>query len=196
MNTIIEWFKIHSFLVYMGIWKHWHERVPICAWWIWAGWSKPLVCVHWCGSMCFLCMHFFKGESLLFLDPQSGGAHVWITGSRGHCLFSFKSINFLRDAVAGPILSLTKNYVWSLHSLDFGFCIQWSWFRSCILWCLLLLLTLCPCRFPFHRQVMILMRSYNRLASNHAIASVDGCFLYIIIHNSMPWRTKLKRSVH
>ena len=32
--------------------------------------------------------------------------------------FNFKSLNFIRDAVTGPILSLTTNHVCSLPSLD------------------------------------------------------------------------------
>ena len=53
------------------------------------------------------------------------------------------------------------------------------------------------CRFPFHMQVMILMKSYNRLSSL-TITSVDGCCLYIIIQkvcyeepDQTGWHTKM-----
>ena len=85
VDKMMEWLEIQSFLVYMGNWKHWCEKVPICVWWIWVGWSKPLAHALWCGDMHLLCMHFFKGENLLFLECQSRSAHVVIMGSNGYC---------------------------------------------------------------------------------------------------------------
>ena len=88
-----------------------------------------------------------------------------------------------RYVASGPNLNLSTDHMFLLHSLDVGH-IQWSRCRNCSRLNLLLLLTFCPCRFPFHMQVMILTRSYYRLSS-FVIASVDGCYLYIIIHNSI-----------
>ena len=44
-------------------------------------------------------------------------------------------------------------------------------------------MTLWLCSLPFYVQVMICVGSYGFF--NHASASVDGCYLYINIHNSM-----------
>ena len=91
--------------------------------------------------------------------------------------------NLCRGVASGPNLSLTRDHMSSSCSLDFGV-VQWSWCRNCSGQNLLLLSTLHPCRFSFNMQVMILMRSYYGLSSP-AVASVDGCCLYIIIHNSI-----------
>ena len=101
-----------------------------------------------------------------------------------------KSIKLFLDVVTGPNLSLTTDHISLLHSLDFGG-IQWSRCRNCSGLNPLLLKTLCPCRFLFYMQVMILMRSYYRLSSL-AVASVDGCSFYIIIHNNISCRTWLQ----
>ena len=155
-------------------------------------WSKPLVHVLWYGSTCLLCVVLQRWKS--FVPWVS----IWGCTCLDHVIrwllsFNFKSINYLRIAVTGPILSLTTNHVCSSHSLDLGFCIQWCRFRNCFQWYFFLLSTHCLYRFLFHKQVMILVRSYNRLSSL-AIASVDGCCLYIIIHNSLSWRTWWKRA--
>ena len=77
VDKMMEWLEIHSFSVYMGNWKHWHEKVAICIWWIWVGWSKPMALFLWCGSMCLLHVHSFKGENLLFLEYQSK-CYLWL----------------------------------------------------------------------------------------------------------------------
>ena len=72
-NKIMEW-------CLTGIcsrWRHWHERVLICVWWIQVGWSKLLAHIIWCGGTCFLCMYFFKSKNPMFLGCQSRSAHVW-----------------------------------------------------------------------------------------------------------------------
>ena len=48
---------------------------------------------------------------------------------------------------------------------------------------------LCPCRFLFHMLVMIPVRSCSLFGL--AITSVEGCCLYIIIHNSILHQTWL-----
>ena len=82
MQKLVEWLR---FSAYVGNWKHWCKKAPICIWWIQIGWSKPLVHVLWCGSMCLLSMHFFKGGKVLFLECQSRSTHVVIAGSSGYC---------------------------------------------------------------------------------------------------------------
>ena len=42
-------------------------------------------------------------------------------GIKGLLPFNCKSVIFLRDALSGPILSLTTNHVCSMHTLDFGY---------------------------------------------------------------------------
>ena len=176
----VPWFTYSS-------WRHWCERVPICIWRILVGWSKPLACILWCGGTCLLCMHFFKGEIFCSFHVTLG-VHMLDCGIKWLLSTNCKSVISLRDTLPGPILSVTTNHVCSSCSLDFGHFYQIIWIRNCFWLCLLLLLTLCPCRFSFHTQVMILERSYNRLFSL-AVTSVDGYCLYIIIHNSMSYRT-------
>ena len=139
---------------------------------------------------CAFCTCFFKGKNAIV--PWL--TILWCTCSCFAQLSSYylsgAICQSVRDAVTGPILSLTTNHMCSSHSLGFGFPIQWSGCRNCFWLCLLLLSTLHLCRFPFHTKVMILTRSYYRLSSC-AIRSVDGCFLYIIIHNSTLHRTWL-----
>ena len=115
--------------------------------------------------------------------------HMVDHGNKWLLFFNYKSVISLRDAVAGPILSLTTNHVCSSCFQDFG-----SFYPMIQLQELLLTVLVASVntlfRFPFHMQVMILIRSYNRLCTL-AITSVDGCCLYIIIHNSMLPRTWL-----
>ena len=47
--------------------------------------------------------------------------HMFDHAIKGLLSFNGKSVIFLRDAVTGPILSLTTNNVCSSHSLDFGY---------------------------------------------------------------------------
>ena len=108
---------------------------------------------------------------------------------RSGCCPSNQSIKLYRGIASGPNLSLTIDHKFLLHSLDFGV-IQWSWWNNCSGQNLLILLTLHLCRFSFNMQVMILMGSYYRLSSL-AVTSVDGCCLYIIIHNGILHRTWL-----
>ena len=100
-----------------------------------------------------------------------------------------KFIKLYIGVASGPNLSLAIDHMFLLHFLDFAV-IQWSLCRNCSGWNLLLLSTLHLCRFSFNMQLMILMRSNYRLSSL-AIASVDGCCLYIVIHNNTSCRTWL-----
>ena len=75
-NKIMEWWLTQEFLGIYSSLRHWHERVPICGWWIWVGWSKSLAHVLSCGGTCLLCMHFFKVENLLFLECHTRHTHV------------------------------------------------------------------------------------------------------------------------
>ena len=151
--------------------------------------SKLLVRRKWYMSfdlwVCAFCICFFKGERCYCFVIDYQVAHIFLVVlCEAAIVIQSKSINPFMDAATGPILSLTTNHVCLLHSLDFEICIQWSRCRNCSWLCWLLLLTLHLCRFPFHTQVLILVRSYCRLSSL-VIASVDGCCLYIIIHKSM-----------
>ena len=162
--------------IYNGIWKYHHEKDGM-------GFDRSNWC-QWCMSF-NLCVHaicawFFKGEQLLlFCNLVKLLLSFKVNGSFmcGGCDWSDPK-------------SCNRWYVQLLCSLDFGYCIQWSRCRNSFCLCLLLLLTLCPGRFLFYTQVMILMRSYYRLSSL-AITSVDGCYFYIIIHNSILCRTWL-----
>ena len=106
---------IHSFLVYMGNWKHWHERVPICAWWIWDGWSKPLALVLWCGGTCLMCVCISSKGNIFCSLSASLGMHMFDHGIKWLLPFTLNLSPF-RDAVTGPILSLTTNHVCPSHS--------------------------------------------------------------------------------
>ena len=70
-----------------------------------------------------------------------------------------------------------------LHSWDLGFRDQWCGYRNSFCQGRLLTVTLQPCSLPFNVQVMILAGSSGFI--NLACASVDGCYLYIIIHYGM-----------
>ena len=128
-NTIMEWWLTQSFLVYnvaegigmkesqfafdgLGLLdpSHWQ--------------------VFWCGGTCLLCVHFFKGENLLLLECQS---RSWIMESCGYCPSICKPVISLRDAVTGPIISLTTNHVCSLPPLDFGYFYQMIWILELLL---------------------------------------------------------------
>ena len=183
MNWIMEWYYVHLHLRFIlkvesnsinG--SKWCLMVPIR--------SKWHISIDLLAHA--ICTCFFKGEGVIVFKWLSV-VHMLVCGVA--IVLQSKSINLFRDAATGPNLSVTKDPMCILHSLDFG-CIQWSRCRNCFWLYLLLLSTLCLCRFPFHMQDMILVRSYYRLSSL-TIASVDGCCLYIIIHNSMSQRTRL-----
>ena len=165
-------------------------RSPNGAWWIQPDGQKEVMHILWSLVGCHLHVLLQRWKVLLFFDWLSHCAHVLVALCEADIVLQCKSINLFRDAVTGPILSLTTSHVHSSCSLDFGISIQWSGCRKCFWLCLLLLLTLCLCKFLFHTQFMILMWSYYRVSSL-AIASVDGCCLYIIIHNSMSYRSWL-----
>ena len=141
----------------------------------------PLIC--WC--MSYVCASS-KVIQLLCIN-----GYQWYTWWCVKWLLSFKvsPSNCFRDVATDPNLSLTTDHIFLLHSLDF--CgIQLPGCRNCFRLYLLPLSTLHLCRFPFYMQVMILMRSYHGLFSL-AVTSVDGCCLYIIIHNNISCRTWL-----
>ena len=149
-----------------------------------------MICILWSVGMGLLPC-FFKGKKvLLFCNWRSRCAHVLFVLCEVAIVLQSKSINLFRNAATGTILSMTINHMCLSHSLDFGSYAQWSRCRNFFWLCLLLLLTVYPCRFLFHMQVMILVKSYYRLFSL-AVASVDGCYLYIIIYNSISCRTWL-----
>ena len=146
--------------------------------------AYPLICWH----VPYACASS-KVKVLLCFEWLSA-VHMVVVLCEAAIVLQSKSIKLFRDAAAGPNLSLTTDHMCLSCSLDCGGCIQWSGCRNCFWLCLLLLLTLHWCRFPFHMQDMILTRSYCRVSSL-AITSVDGCCLYIIIHNSISCRTWL-----
>ena len=91
------------------------------------------------------------------------------------------SIKSSWGVISGPILSLTTDIVYI--SVFPGF---WKWIPMIHMQELLMTastVSLCPCRYSLHTQVMILMRSCGLVGP--AITSVEGCCLYIIIHNSI-----------
>ena len=148
----------------------------------------------WCMSIdllvCAICACLFKGERVIVCKCISV---VHMVMCEVAIILQSKFIKLFRGVATGPNLSRTTDHVFLLCFLDFGG-IQWSGCRNCFRLYLLLLFTLHPCRFLFHMQDMILMRSYYRLSSL-AVTSVDGCCLYIIIHNSISHRTWLQRLV-
>ena len=87
-----------------------------------------------------------------------------------------------RCHASGQILSLVISHSFLLYCLDFGFSGQWSGWRNCFWQSWLLTMALQPHSLPFHTQVMILVGSYRFF--NCTSTSVDGCYLYNIIHNS------------
>ena len=192
VSWITEWCQGHRFLS-----LYWFPKVSAWrdlngAWWIQSGGQKEVIHVLWSMSTWLLCMLLQRQKLVLFCNWLLSCTHVLVVLCEAAIVLQSKSINLFRDAATGPILSLTTNHVCLSCALDFdfGICIQWSRCRNCFWLCLLLLLTLCPCRLPFHTQVMIPTRPCYRLASL-AVASVDGCCLYIIIHNSMSCRAWL-----
>ena len=152
---------------------------PNDAWWIKLKVSGAYLLIFWCMPYVHVSS---KVAMLLCLNGYQ--QYTWWCVESAIVLQS-KYIKLFRDVATGPNLSLTCLSC----SLNFGG-IQWSWCWNCFWLYLLLMLTLCPCRFPFHTQDIILARSYYRL-SNLAVTSVDGCCLYIIIHNSISHRTWL-----
>ena len=187
VDIITDWCWVHILWVYISVWKYQCEEVQMVL-----DGSKLMNRCKWHMSFdlwaCTICACFCKGESVIVLWLNIRCAHVVVVLCKAAIVLQNKYINFFRDVATGPTLSLTTNHMRSLHSLISGISIQWSECRSCIWLCLLLLSTLYLYRFQFHTQVMILARSYKRL-SILAITSVDGCCLYIIIHNSMSHRT-------
>ena len=88
--------------------------------------------------------------------------------------------------------SYNKQFV-LLHSWDFGFRGQWSGYRNSFCQSKLPTITLWPGSILFNVQVMILV-GYSGFI-NLASTSVDGCYLYIIIHYGMSQRDWGIRSV-
>ena len=73
-----------------------------------------------------------------------------------------------------------------LHSQDFSFRGQWSGYRNSFCQSRLLTMTLQPFSLLFNVQVMILVWSFGLFSP--VSMSVDGCYLYIIIHYGMSQR--------
>ena len=122
--------------------------------------------------------HLFSGQSVLW--------------NQRDCCLSIVSQLFL----AVMHWSEPKSYNKSnelLHSQDFGFRGQRSSYRNSFCQSRLLTMTLQPFSFPFNVQIMILAGSYGFF--NLASTSVDGCYLYIIIHYGMSQRDWVIRLV-
>ena len=153
MSWIIEWYYVHLHLRFML--RVESNSVNVCKWCmmdqIRSKWHMSIdLLVH------AICAFIFKGERFVVFKWL---AMIQLVKCEVATALQSKSIKLFRDVFTGPNLSLTTDHMFLLHSLDFGG-IQWSGCRKCFRLYLLLLLTLCPCRFPFHMQVMILMRSY------------------------------------
>ena len=152
VSWITEWCCVHFI---RGLYWVLKVTVLMCSNDAWLIQSKvsgvcPLIC--WC----MLYVHASsKMKELMCIN-----GYQWYTWWCVKQLLSFKASpsKLFRDVATGPNLSLTTDDMFLLCSLDFG-CIQWSGCENCSRLNLLLLLTLCPCRFPFHTQVMILVRS-------------------------------------
>ena len=89
--------------------------------------------------------------------------------------------NNSKGTAYGVILSLTADSMYISVFPGFWKYLPIILVQELLMMCLLLTLTLCSCRYLLHMQAMILMRSCRLWAL--AIISVDGCCLYIIIHN-------------
>ena len=144
----------------------------------------------WCISIDLLvhaiCACSFKGERVIVFKWLSV---VHLVLREVAIAPQGKSLKVFRDAVTGPNLCLTTDHMCLSHCLEFGG-IQLSGCRNCFWTVSMLLSTLHPCRFPSIHRTWFLTRSYYRLSS-FAVTSVDGCCLYIIIHNSISCRTWL-----
>ena len=138
-------------------------------------------CIYMCVSLweCVAChmslLHFFELK-IGWLWDHSGSLRI-------------KGLSFVLMSiwhhVSGQILSVSIGHASYLHSLDFGLGGQWSDWRNCFWQKQLLTMTSWPCSFSFHAQVMILTGSYR--VFHLASTSIDGCCLYIIIHNGIFW---------
>ena len=119
-------------------------------------------------------------------------------------LFSGQSVLWNQRAIAYPLLlnqkiaamhwsepkSYNKPFV-LLQYQNFDFRAQWSGYQNSFCQSRLLTATHQPCSLSLNVQVMILAGS--SWFFNHASTSVDGCYLYIIIHYGMSqgdWRIR------
>ena len=89
-----------------------------------------------------------------------------------------------RHHASGQILVLQSGFVLNAFP-GHWFGGQWPGWRNSFWQSWLLQMTLWPHSLPFQAQVMILVGSYWFF--NCASISVDGWYLYIIIHNNMSW---------
>ena len=75
----------------------------------------------WCTSLdllsCATCVLIFKGERVIVFKWLSV---VHLVMCEATIVLQSKSIKLFRDAATGPNLSLTKDHMCLLHSLDFG----------------------------------------------------------------------------
>ena len=124
MVLVCRWNKNHGMMddsEFLGIyssWRHWHERVPICIWWIWVGWSYPLACKSFDVVAHASCVCISSKVKIFCFLSVTLGVHMLDCGIKWLLSFNYKSVISLRDAVTGPILSLTTNHVCSS-------CIPW-----------------------------------------------------------------------
>ena len=153
------------------------------SWWA-HGWLSAVIdtCPLW-SVMHAMCYNWVLICVLLKLIVYSRD-HSKCCGIKGDIIcpyYQFES----RCHASGQILSLKMSHLALPHSLNFDFGGQWSGCRNCFWQDQLLTMTLCPCSLLLNVQDMILVGSYRFL--NCTSTSVDGCCLYIIIHNGMSW---------
>ena len=150
----------------MGMWKIW------CGYWCMSIWSTlHATCYDFGPNVCSYEIKLSIYEIIMTDEGSKGGYHLSFYQSKNRC------------HVSGQILSLTTSHLFLLHSQDCGFSGQWSGWRNYFWQSWLLTMTFQSQNNLFHMQVMIQMRSYKFF--NCAFTSVDGCYLYIIIQNSM-----------
>ena len=116
------------------------------------------------GSSCVFLWNWLSIQEIILSSVGSKGLYV-LYRAESRCLAS------------GQILSLATSHLTLHHSLDFGFGGKSSGCRNCF-WQDWL-----ACSLLFNVQDMILLGSCRFL--NRASTSLDGCCLYIIIHNGM-----------
>ena len=138
----------------------------------------PLICWHMP-----LCACIFKGERVMLHKCVS------VVMCEMAIVLQSVSIKLFRDVATSLNLSLKTDHMFLSLSLDLvlshdpdtGNALDWT---CCFCW-----LSIC---LGFHSicRSWFIVRSYYRLSSL-AVTSVDGCVLYIIIHNSISCRAWL-----
>ena len=138
-------------------------------------------------------------SAVIDMCPFCSVSHAAYLSFKVDFLFSGLSVLWEQRTITCPLFFNQKIAVmhWSepksynnpfvlLHSQDFGFRGYWSGYRNPFSQSRLLTVTLQPCSLLFNVQVMILAGSSRFF--NLASTSVDGCYLYIMIHYGMSQR--------